>query len=441
MKKKKTLLKGGLLIPMDCSRPRFGDVLFDSSGIIEIAENIAQEYSAEVVDCRKMFVLPGFVQVHVHLVQTLFRGLAEDLKLLDWLEKKIFPLEKSHNRESVVISARIGISELIKSGTTTILDMGAFDYYDAVLETAKATGIRIVGCPALSNLGCCEIETRRIFHRLDELVAKWHRTNHDRIRVCISPRFALSCDSDFMIRCAEYSRRNNLVLHTHAGEHLQEIAEIRRRTGMRNIEYLESIGFLGNNLVLAHCIHLDDREKEMLARSGTSVAHCPSANLKLGSGIADISGMRKKGINIGIGADGAPCNNNLNPFIEMRLAGLLQSFKAKPGALNAEDILKMATINGAKALGMDNIIGSLEVGKRADIVVLDPNSAQSWGFSGTNPFSRIVYSISPSNVRYVFVDGQKLLSEFKLLTIDESETIKIAEKETLKLIERARIGL
>jgi 5-methylthioadenosine/S-adenosylhomocysteine deaminase len=270
------------------------------------------------------------------------------------------------------------------------------------------------------------------------LLEKWHGKAGGRIRFCFAPRFAVSCTPELLSKVAGLASERGVMVHTHASENRQECELVEQATGLRNITYLDSLGLTGQHVTLAHCIHVDDDEMGILKRTETNVAHCPSSNLKLGSGIAPVKRMLEEGISVSLGADGAACNNRLDMFTEMRSATLLQKALHGPEVLPAKRVLRMATIDGARALGLGNDIGSLEVGKRADVIVVKLDSLHSTPHP-TDLASAIIYSAQTSDVEAVIIDGQLVMREGKLLTLDETGVIKEANREAELLINRAGI--
>lgn len=268
------------------------------------------------------------------------------------------------------------------------------------------------------------------------LIDRWHGAANGRIRSCFAPRFAVSCTTDLLRQVAELAHERGVMVHTHASENLREIEMVEEETGQRNILYLDSVGLSGRHVMLAHCVHLDDSEMETLARTATNVAHCPSSNLKLGSGIARISEMLDRGISVSIGADGAPCNNRLDMFTEMRTAALLQKVINDTTALPARRALELATIDGARALGLEDEIGSLEEGKRADVILVDLGALHSTP-RPPDIVSSIVYSCTASDVKSTIIDGIIVMRNRELLTLNEAEVIRDAEREAASLSTRA----
>jgi len=417
---------------------------------LEITDgNISAIYSKDAPEVKNLkgtiykfdnlVLIPGFVQTHIHLCQTLFRGLADDLLLLDWLQKRIFPYENSHNPDSLRASARLGLHELLSCGTTALLDMGTLNHQEVIFEELHKSKIR-------AYAGNCLIDQNELYPKFQasternikytyQLAKSFHNYS-DRIKFGFAPRFVLSCTERLLrnVKAMSFEFPGSLM-HTHSSENKGEIETVRRMTGKENIEYFDSIDFLDERTVLAHCIHLNEEEIKLLKKHNTRVSHCPSSNLKLGSGIADIPRYIKEGISVSIGADGAPCNNNLSIFQEMRLAALMQKPVHGPQAMDALTTFRLATIEGAKALHMDNITGSIETGKKADFVLLDLDKANQ-PVMQDNIYSSIVYSAGAENVKHVFIEGEQVVQSGKVLGYEEAELRITAKAELKKLIER-----
>ncbi len=389
---------------------------------------------ARIIKTNGKVLIPGFVQAHVHLCQTLFRNQADDLELLDWLSKKIWPKEASHTPETLNTSAWLGIHDLLSSGTTTLLDMGTVRHTPSILEAALESGIR-------GSFGKCLMDhpettpktlrdgTEAALREAYDLFVAWNGRAGDRIRISYAPRFVISCTEGLLREVSRLSKAQRTLVHTHASENLKEIQIVKSLTHQENVEYLHGLGLTGPSLVLAHCVWLKPHEKEILARTGTHVAHCPSSNLKLASGIAHIPDLRARGINVALGADGAPCNNNLSALIEMRLAALIQKPGHGPRAMRAQEVFDMATLAGAQALGWQKDIGSIEVGKKADFALFD--LATPHNFSGdfleatskstrtgaieSDPYiSALVYSTERHHLDWTMVDGKQVFSKGRL---------------------------
>ncbi len=432
-------IKNGTLITMNPAREIIqADILIEDGRIKKIGP--ADSPSDIEIDATDKAILPGFIQTHTHLCQTLFRNQADDLSLIDWLEKRIWPLEMSHDENSITISAQLGIAELFKGGTTTILDMGTIHFTDYIFQTAQTSGIRaIIGKALMDNSigvsGKYREPTHLALKEVHRLIHDWHGQADNRLQFALTPRFLLSCSLELFQEVKVLSEEKGLLIHTHAAESKKEIEIIAKQSGLRNIEYLHHYGVTGPRLCLAHCIWLEDDEIEILKRTHTKVLHCPSSNLKLASGLAKVPEMLVRGINVTLGADGAPCNNNLNIFIEMRLASLLQKYRlADPAVMNAQKLVEMATIDGACALGLEQEIGSIEVGKKADLIIL--NLDQIHSLPAANFYSQIVYAASPENVETVIVDGKIVMRNRELQSLDEAEIIQKAKLEIKRLLAR-----
>lgn len=433
------LIKGATVITLDAQNNTFaGDVLIEGSRIVELGESLSvrADKPAHVIDARDRVLMPGFVQTHIHLCQTLFRGSADDLSLIDWLTKRIWPMEAAHTAESVYASARLGIAELIRGGTTCALTMETVNHTETVFSAVEESGFRATVGKCMMDKGddvpaALREQTEASIAESLALLERWHGQAEGRIRYCFAPRFAVSCTRELLEQVARLAGERGVLVHSHASENQDEIALVERETGMRNIEYLNAVGLASSHTVLAHCVHLDDDELEILARTGTHVAHCPSSNLKLGSGFARIPEMIDRGIPVSLGADGAPCNNRLDMFTEMRTAALIQ--KALHGAqtLPALTMLRMATIDGAGALGLEGEIGSIEVGKRADLVLLNLDRLHTTPHP--DPVSTIVYAAAPENVETVIIDGRVVMRDRELITMDEQVVRSEAAAESKHL--------
>jgi 5-methylthioadenosine/S-adenosylhomocysteine deaminase len=439
---KTILIKNGTLLLMDEAQAVWeGDLLIRDGRIAAIGETGGA--ADVVIDARDCAVLPGFVQTHIHLCQTLFRGAADDLALIDWLKKRVWPMEAAHTPESLRASARLGIAELIKGGTTCALTMETVNHTEAVFRAVEETGFRATVGKCMMDKGAdvpaaLHEETAASIHESLALLDEWHGRDGGRIRYCFAPRFAVSCTRELLEQVATLATERGVMVHTHASENVDEIEMVERETGQRNIIYLDSLGISGSHVLLAHCVHLDDAEIATLARTNTHVAHCPSSNLKLASGIAPISRLLEQGVSVSLGADGAPCNNRLDMFTEMRTAALLQKVQHGPESLKAARALRMATIGGARALGLADEIGSLEIGKRADVIIVNLKRLHSTP-RPSDITSTIVYSAQATDVLTVIIDGRFVMRDRALLTIDEREVIETANREAQALAERAGI--
>ena len=439
------LIRNGLILTMnDAFDIVEGDLSVRDGRIAALGANVDGSVSYDrIVDARGGYVLPGFIQTHVHLCQTLFRGYADDLRLMDWLRRRVWPMEAAHTPDTLRSAARLGILELLSSGTTTVLTMETVHDTDVVFEAAAETGIR-------ATIGKCLMDsaaeapsrlqetTQASLDESHALRARWHGSNGGRLRAAYAPRFAVSCSRDLLEAVASLSAEKDALVHTHASESRDEIALVRELSGgMSNIEYLASLALASPRLCTAHCVWVDEREQRLLAEHDVKVMHCPSSNLKLGSGVAPVPEMRARGITVSLGADGAACNNHLDMFEEMRLAAVLQAMRQAPGVLTARDALGMATRAGARTLGLEHEIGSIEPGKRADVIVIDRDRPHL--LPGPDPYSTIVYAARATDVRSTIVDGDVLVDAFVPTRMDPQEIAATASAAARKLTTRARV--
>ena len=396
-----------------------------------------------VVDVGGAIVLPGLIQTHVHLCQTLFRGLADDLVLMDWLQRRIWPLEAAHDARSLRASALLAASELLRGGTTSVLTMETVHDTDAVCEAVAASGLRATVAKCLMDAddavpGRLRQPTQTALDEALALHARWHGAAGGRLRVALAPRFAVSCSRELLEAVAAISAREGTLVHTHASESRGEVDIVRARTGLDNVPYLAATGLLSPRLCAAHCVWVDEPAQALLAERDVKVLHCPGSNLKLGSGLAPVAELRRRGVVVSLGADGAACNNRLDMFAEMRLAALLQSARLGPGALPARDVVWMATRAGARTLGQQDQIGSLEPGKRADLIVVGRRGLHQ--LPPHDPYSTLVYATSAADVRMTVVDGELLVDEGRLVRADAEAIERHAVEQTRQLIARAGLS-
>jgi cytosine/adenosine deaminase-related metal-dependent hydrolase len=416
-----------------------GDVLV-RDGRIEAIGNLSDRSAERIVNAGGGYLLPGFIQTHVHLCQTLFRGYADDLPLLEWLRQRIWPMEAAHTAASLAVAARLAAAELLLGGTTSVLTMETVHDTDAIFEALAPTGLRaVVGkCMMDADSAVPPRLLEQTSRSIDEslaIAARWDRHANGRLRAAFAPRFAVSCSRELLEAVATLSAERGLLVHTHASENRDEVSLVRSRTGQANVAYLADVGLASSRLCLAHCVWVDDSEQDLLTRHRVKVLHCPGSNLKLASGIAPVAEMRARGICVSLGADGAACNNQLDMFAEMRLAAGLQAVVHGAGALTATAALTMATREGARTLGLDADVGSIEVGKRADLILIErdrPHLA-----SAPDPMSAIVYAARPSDVRMTVVDGEILVDDFRLVRGDVSAIVADGRREAQALAARA----
>ncbi len=423
------ILRGGTILTIDGdSHVTSGDVAAVDGELVHVGGDYTPRTSDyEILDATGCVVMPGLVQSHTHLCQTLARGAADDLELLDWLRKVIWPYEAGLTREQAGIAAQLACVELLRGGTTSILDMGTVHHTDAIFAACQAAGLRATIGKVMMDESTDDIpeplreNTKESLDESIRLCEEWHGRADGRLRYAFAPRFAISCTEGLLRDTAIEARRRGARLHTHSSENPSELDEVIRRTGRRNLQYLHDVGFTGPDVGLAHCVWLDDDEKRLLRETGTHVLHCPSSNLKLGSGIAQVPELLAAGVAVSLGADGAPCNNNLDAFLEMRLCALIHKPRAGASAMPAGQVVRMATMGGAAALGLADSIGSLEVGKRADVITVDARRPHV--VPTKNPYSAIVYASRSTDVRHVVIDGRIVVRDENLLTLDSDKVV------------------
>ncbi len=434
------LIRGGTILTMndrlDVVR---GDLAIRDGAIVGVGRVPDAAYD-RIVDASDAIVLPGFVQTHIHLCQTLFRGFADDLALMDWLRTRVWPMEAAHTPASLRAAARLAAAELMATGTTTVLTMETVHDTDAVFEAVAETGLRAVIGKCLMDAD--ELAPKRLYQptqaAIDESLSlrqRWDGAAAGRLHAAFAPRFALSCSRELLEAVGALAVERGVIVHTHASEQQAEIALVEKATGRRNLAYFGDTGLLSPHLCVAHCVWVDEAEMALMADHQVKVLHCPGSNLKLGSGIAAVPEMRKRGLCVSLGADGAACNNRLDMFDEMRLAATLQAMRLGPGSLPARDVVWMATREGARALGLDALIGSLEPGKRADVIVVDlraPHVAP-----GPDPYSTLVYAARGTDVRTTVIDGELVVDRGLLLRLDGAEIAETARREARELAGRA----
>ncbi|MGI9861691.1 5'-deoxyadenosine deaminase [Moorella naiadis] len=435
------LIKNGTLVTMNPQREVLqGDIYIENDRITAIGR--APATADRVIDARGQLVIPGLIQPHIHLCQSLFRGRADDLELLDWLRLRIWPLEGAHDAESIYYSALLGIGELFLSGTTTIVDMESVHHTGAAIEAIAQSGIRALTGKVMMDYGddvpaSLKETTAASLKESVDLLAKWHGYDHGRIQYAFEPRFVVSCTEELLQEVRDLARRYGVKVHTHASENRGECELVEKLHGRRNVLYLDDIGLTGPDLILVHCIWLNEAEQEVLARTGTRVVHCPSSNLKLASGICPVPELLERGTVVSLAADGAPNANNLDAFMEMRLAALIQKPRHGPTSMPAPLVFELATLGGARAMGLEQEIGSLEVGKKADLALVSLEGLHTQPADGVNVYTQLVYQAKGSDVTLTMVDGKIVMEKGELKTIDAWEVRKEVKKAVARVCRRA----
>jgi 5-methylthioadenosine/S-adenosylhomocysteine deaminase len=402
---------------------REASILVQDAEIKQIGWSLNGPADSEI-DGRGKIALPGLINAHTHLSMTLFRGFADDMQLQDWLQKKIWPLETKLTGEACYYGALLGSAEMILSGTTSFLDM--YFHMEDVARAVAESGLRgflSYGVIDLFDPAKARIEqdkTRKFFDYINEL-------GNPRIRFALGPHAAYTCSPETLLWAKEFAEKNDVILHVHVAETRKEQADSQKQNAMRVVEYLDKIGALSKNMLAAHCVWITKSEVALLARAGVGVAHCPVSNMKLASGgVAPLPEMFGAGVAVGLGTDGAASNNTLDIFETMKVCALLhKAHRWDPTVLNAQKVLDLATIEGARALGVEREIGSLEVGKRADIILVNAKAPNMNPIYGRDTVvSDLVYSASSANVDATIVDGNVLMDKRQVKSIDLAQIIE-----------------
>ncbi|MGE3062754.1 MAG: amidohydrolase family protein [bacterium] len=387
----------------------------------------SKKEAAKKIDCGNYIMTPSFVQIHTHICQHLYKGMAEDLSLFEWLKKHILPYEHKLTKDAIRLSCRMALYELIESGTTVILDMGTFRFQEIIMEEIEKSGITGFSGNILLDrrVGKWSNSLDSYLDYTKEMIKAANKQKKSHYALC--PRFFPGITKRGINKILALKEEHGLILHTHASETREENLFAAKHYGKSNIKAMSDAGMLSDKTVIAHCIHLNDEDYELLKLSRSTVCHCPSSNMKLGSGIADIERMNKMKINTGLGSDGAPCNNNMNQLMEMRLCGLLQKVKNTSKSMTASSIFKMATYNGLKPLSLDREMGTIEDNKKADFILFRRESVHASPFD-VNPFSSIIYSMYPSDIEYVFSSGKMLKEKGRVLCYDREKLLEDKRK-------------
>ncbi len=429
MKKYDIVIHNGVILTMDTHYTLIenGSVAIKGDTIADINPQVMnfEESATKIIDAKGGIILPGLVNGHTHAAMTLFRGLADDLHLMEWLKDYIFPAESRMDKDFVYVGSLLACAEMILSGTTTFCDMYLFEA--EVAKAAKRSKMRCLAGEVLfdfpsPNYGPVE----KGFEYTRNLIQEWK--NDPLVSVAVEPHSLYTCSSSLLKTANSIALENGIPIVIHVAETLSEITEINGRYGKKPFEHLESLGILGPHVIADHCVHLDEDEIGRIVKNSVKVITNPESNMKLASGIAPVSTLIASGAIVGLGTDGCASNNNLDMFQEMdSLAKLHKIASMDPTAMDAITVLKMATIDGAKALGMDGIIGSIEPGKKADIIIVNTNKPHLTPLY--NPYSQLVYSANGSDVSHSIINGRLVMENRKLINLDVDEIIAMAKEK------------
>lgn len=420
----KICIKNGTLISMSNSREKIEkniDILIEDNSIVKIERNINTDETMKVIDATNKVIMPGLINTHAHLPMSIFRETIDGYTLQDWLTKKIWPMEDKLTEEDIYYASYLSNIEMIKGGTTTINDM--YFMTNSIIKAAIDSGVRIQTTRTLMG----NADNKNDLDRLKELETIINQNKHDRITFNIGVHGLYTTYENYFDKCLQLADKYNLPIHMHFCENETEKKDITNMYNKKPISILKE-KLNGRKAILAHCVKLSKEEIEELAKENISVSHCPVSNLKLGCGIADINEMYHNKINISLGTDGQGSGSNLDMFEAMKYTALLQKgINEDPTIMKSYNIIKMATINGAKALGLENEIGSIDINKKADIILIDLNDIKLKPLN--NIFSEIVYNVKSNNVNTTIIDGKILMENYKL--IDDKETLIVNKCEEI----------
>jgi cytosine/adenosine deaminase-related metal-dependent hydrolase len=456
MKPSSVLIEDGIIVTMN---PRLGviergSILVEDGRISEVlrpGSTHARHRADLKISASGMAVIPGLIDTHVHLAQSLLRGCADDLSLVDWLKKRVWPLQGSFTEGDGRVSAQLSMLEMLKSGTTSFVGVDVVSKYgfDGIAKSVAEAGMRgalaktIMDSPGYGRKssimppGLVE-EKDSTIREAKSMIRKYNGVEGGLVRTWVAPRSLGGCSEELYEEVSELARESDARITMHLAEVREDMRYAKQSFGTTPFEFIERVGLAGPRSLFAHMVWLTDKDIRRVARTKTNVAHCPSSNLKLASGIPRIPELIEAGANVGLGCDGAPCNNSYDMIREMKLAAVIQKGRLlDPLTMPATMVLEMATINGARAMGMESEVGSVEVGKRADLVLIDLKKPHLTPYRDV--VSNIVYSAMGSDVDSVMVDGRFLLRGGQALTLDERKIIGEAQRSQDELMSRSGV--
>ena len=428
------LVHNGTILTMDSQNNIIhnGMVAISDSTISYIGKGKKDAIKAKKdLDTQGGLILPGLINSHTHAAMSLFRGLADDLPLMEWLHNYIFPVEGKMDGDFVRVGTLLACAEMILSGTTTFCDMYLFE--EEVAKAAKETGMRSVVGEVIYDFPSPNYGTlEKGFIYTEALIERWEKD--PLINIAVEPHSLFTCGEELLRKANDLALKKGVPLILHLAETKEEVNEIEKRFRKRPVQHLKDLGLLGSHLIVNHCVHINKPEIELLAENNVCIVHNPESNMKLASGIAPVPDMIAKGITVGLGTDGCASNNNLDLFGEMDMAAKLHKVNnLDPTVMNAQTLVEMATIEGAKVLGLEKITGSLEVGKRADLIVIDTNKPHLVPMY--NPYSHLVYAASGHDVIHSIIDGNIVMEDRRLLTLDVEDIIERSKEKSNKVKE------
>ena len=428
------LIKNGNILTLDDQNSTLesGFLCVTGDTITHVGKTGEDDFApARTLDAHGGLILPGLVNGHTHAAMSLFRGLADDLPLMEWLNHYIFPVESRMDADFVYTGTLLACAEMILSGTTTFCDMYLFE--EQVARAAKEAGMRCLVGEVLydfpsPNYGPIE----KGLEYTESLIQKWR--NDPLVSIAVEPHSLFTCSPSLLQASNEIALKYKVPLIIHVAETAQEVSEVKERYGKTPVEHLHALGVLDAHLIADHCVHLEDADIERMAEHGGKVVHNPESNMKLASGIAPIPQLLAHGVTVGLGTDGCASNNNLDLFTEMDMAAKLHKLHTMdPTVMDAITVLRMATIEGAKALGLDHLIGSLEAGKKADIIIVDTNKPHLTPIY--NPYSHLVYAARGNDVIHSMIRGQWVMRDRELLTLNLTDLLMRARRKSMQVRE------
>lgn len=444
---KQIYIKNALIFTMDNQSQAYksGSILIQEDRILAIGEVDPSliKPEAEIIDAKDRVILPGLINTHVHTSQQLGRGLGDDVNLLTWLRERIWPYESNLTEEDSYISTLMCNLELIKSGVTAFAEPGG-QFVSSMAKAVSESGIRGVLAKSVMDTGeglpkswqktrAEELETQ------EESIKKFHNTAQGRVKVWFGIRTIFNASDNLILQTKERADKHNVGVHMHVAEIKEEVEFSRETRGATTVKHLENLGVLDKNFLAVHTVWMTDEEIEIFKNRGVKVSHNPAAAMRV-LGFAKVPKMLKEGICVTIGTDGAPSNNRMNMIDEMWLTSLIhKGWRLDPTVVKAEEILRMATINGAKAILDEENLGSLEVGKKADLIIINPNTVDMLPMH--DPVANLVTSMHGSNVESMICDGKWIMKNRKIMTVDEEAIIAEAKDRAKSICKRAGIIL
>lgn len=442
MKDNTMIIYGAMILTMDSDYTFYEDgaIVIENDRILALGPTpdiLAQYKAAEMINGSGKLIMPGLINTHTHVPMTIFRGYADDLPLHEWLYDYIFPVESEFvNGENVRLGTQLAVAEMLRSGTTTFNDM--YYHIEEIAQVVDQTGMRAVLSESVIDFPAPNSPTpEHGLQTAEALILKWN--DHPRITISVSAHAPYSCSAELIQKAKALADKYNVPFNIHVAETRKEFDQALAEFGFTPVGYLEHLGVLSDNVIAAHGVHLTPEDIQILAARGVAVAHNPECNMKLASGVAPVPELLRAGVKVGLGTDGVASNNDLDLFDEMNTAAILHKLNSNdPTVLDARTVVEIATIGGARALGMEDQIGSLEPGKKADMILLD--MMQPHAHPLYNIYSLLVYSIKGADVETVIIDGRIVMRDRKLLFLDEKALFGRVEEVARQIREKSLVN-